>query len=161
METTKQPYELLVRWGPDGKLKGAHIQWCYVTTDGGKRVSESVGDAEPVDVSKGFPLQDVLNKAQAEALEGLSKRDEAIAALSTDLRKTKTMAEGAGNLIKRMERDIDSHRGATMAGIAFLGMKCDWLIAELSKATSRSAESLNTEADDVVKTALQAAKRKA
>lgn len=68
METTKHPYELLVRWDQTGKLSGVQMQYRYVIRDGEKIVGESVGNAEPLSLDKGFPLQDVLTAAQADAL---------------------------------------------------------------------------------------------
>lgn len=157
METTKTPYELLVRWDDKGKLKGAHIQWLYVTRDGEAIVTSAAGPPEPIDISKGFPLQDVLNSAQAEALAGMSQSQDKIASLSHDVRKMKTAAEGAGNLAKRLERDIQGHRGAAMASIASLGFQRDWLIAELAKAGPRSEHELKAAAIEAAKAA---AKRK-
>jgi 16S rRNA G527 N7-methylase RsmG len=84
MNAEKQPYELLVRWDENGALKGAHVQWRYIVRDeSGAIVSESVTPSEAVDIGagKGFPLADILNTAQADALtkvEALRKeRDEA------------------------------------------------------------------------------------
>lgn len=65
--TTKQPYELLIRWNQDGQLAGAHVQYRYVIKEGEQIVSESVGLAESLALG-GFPLADVLNTAQEAAL---------------------------------------------------------------------------------------------
>jgi hypothetical protein len=85
MQTSKQPYELLIRWGQSGALAGAHVQHRYVTTDDGNVVGEFVGQAEPLTIQNadGFPLGDILNEAQAEALTAygtvLAERDAALA----------------------------------------------------------------------------------
>jgi hypothetical protein len=74
MQTERQPYELLVRWNQDGKLAGAHVQWRFVTRDDeGNVLGEFIGPAEPVDIGQGngFPLEDILAKAQADALAEL------------------------------------------------------------------------------------------
>lgn len=73
MQTTKQPYELLIRWGQDGALAGAHIQHRYVITgDDGAVIGETLGPAEPLtlDTAAGFPLGDLLTQVQADALTG-------------------------------------------------------------------------------------------
>lgn len=71
MQTTKHPYEFLVRWDTSGQLSGAHAQFRYVTTDdGGTVVGEFVGAAEPVAVAgvQGFPLAEILSQVQIDAL---------------------------------------------------------------------------------------------
>ena len=59
---------MLVRWDHAGKLSGAQMQYRYVIRNGQKIVGESVGNAEPLSLDKGFPMQDVLTAAQADAL---------------------------------------------------------------------------------------------
>ena len=74
MQTTKQPYELLVRWGQDGVLLGAHIQYRIVTSDDGVVLGEFITNAAPLslDVSGSFPLADILTQVQADALTALN-----------------------------------------------------------------------------------------
>jgi hypothetical protein len=68
MQTTKHPYELLIRWDQRGALSGAHVQYRYVIEDSGQVVGESVGSAEPLTLGD-FPITELLNQAQASALE--------------------------------------------------------------------------------------------
>lgn len=82
METTKQPYEFLVRWDQDGNLQGAHIQYRYVVRgDDGAVITETLGPAEPVAAgafNKGFPLKDVIGKAAADALATVNAQGAAL-----------------------------------------------------------------------------------
>ncbi|WP_448207295.1 hypothetical protein [Azospirillum sp. sgz302134] len=74
MQTTKHPYEFLVRWDRNGHLAGAHAQFRYVTRgDDGAFAGEFVSPAEPVAVAgaSGFPLADLLSEVQASALAAL------------------------------------------------------------------------------------------
>ncbi|AWK90167.1 hypothetical protein [Azospirillum thermophilum] len=86
MQTTKHPYEFLVRWDRGGNLAGAHAQFRYVTrSDDGAIVGDFIGPAEPVGVAgaDGFPLADLLSEVQASALAALeaarAERDAALA----------------------------------------------------------------------------------
>ena len=86
MQATKQPYELLVRWDQDGKLLGAHVLWRLVIRDEeGKIAGESVTGAEPVDIGggKGFPMQDILSRAQADALAEFGNAQARVAELES------------------------------------------------------------------------------
>ena len=68
MQTTKHPYEFLVRWDRAGRLSGAHTQFRYVTVDeNGSVLGELIGAAEAVGVT-GFPLSDILSQLQIAAL---------------------------------------------------------------------------------------------
>jgi hypothetical protein len=85
MQTNKRPYEMLIRWNADGVLAGAHVQHRFITTDGASVIGEFLGQAEPLTIQNaaGFPLGDILNEAQAEALAAygtvLAERDAALA----------------------------------------------------------------------------------
>ena len=69
METVKEPYELLVRLR-HGAPPAAHVQYRFVTTDGGVVVGETLGPAEPVtpDTTAGTPFADFLDAALVAAL---------------------------------------------------------------------------------------------
>ena len=68
MQTLKQPYEFLARWDQSGRLSGAHVQWRYVISEGEAVVGESLSAAEPVTAGSLYPLSDLLNQLQADAV---------------------------------------------------------------------------------------------
>lgn len=83
MQTSKQPYELLVRWGSDGRLSGVHVQFRFVTTtEDGKPIGEFIGPPEPVGTAgrSGFPLSEILSDLTVAAL---AERDALAARLAT------------------------------------------------------------------------------
>jgi hypothetical protein len=94
MNAEKKPYELLVRWGRDGKLQGAHVQWAMlITDDTGAVVGCYPGHAEPVAVrpdESGFPLSDVLNQMQIDALTALTAEQERSATLAAQFSASQT-----------------------------------------------------------------------
>lgn len=66
MQTTRQPYELLIRWAPDGVLAGAHVQWRYVITDdAGAELGETLSPVMPLaqGMTEGFPASGALSDA--------------------------------------------------------------------------------------------------
>ncbi|MGY0782128.1 hypothetical protein ACW7BC_29980 [Azospirillum argentinense] len=85
MQTTKTPYELLVRWDQSGALQGAHVQYRYVIRDGADVIGETLGPAEPLalEAADGFPLGDLLSQVQIDALIAMAaaeaERDAALA----------------------------------------------------------------------------------
>lgn len=105
MQTTKQPYELLVRWDQNGQLAGAQVQHRFVTRAGEAVIGEFVGNAEPLKLGD-FPLSELLNQAQADALakamqlQGLvaelemsiAERDQAIKVLQFELKEARNAA---------------------------------------------------------------------
>lgn len=117
METTKQPYELLVRWDQDGKLSGAQMQHRYVIRDGAKIVGESVGNAEALDLSKGFPVQDVLTSAQADALATAEAAKARAAELASALQEMTSQRDAikahAAERIAELRREIEEMRRAS------------------------------------------------
>ncbi|KAA1057157.1 hypothetical protein [Azospirillum argentinense] len=74
MQTTKTPYELLVRWDQSGTLAGAHVQYRYVIRDGDAVIGETLGPAEPLtlEAAEGFPLDDILSQVQIDALTAMA-----------------------------------------------------------------------------------------
>lgn len=84
-EVKKQPYEFLVRWGEDGKLRGAHVGFATTIIEADGTVSGwhpqpvmPVGQGN----AKGYPLTDILDRLHADALiereEAHAARDSAI-----------------------------------------------------------------------------------
>lgn len=89
MNATQKPYELLLRWGQDGNLRGAHMQWATVVSDdAGAVIGCYPGNVEPVAIAPGqpgFPLTDILSQVQADALTALTAAQEKAAALEDRL----------------------------------------------------------------------------
>jgi hypothetical protein len=85
MNAVTKPYELLIRWGPDGKLLGAHVQWStIVTDDSGELIASYPGNVVPVAITpdqQGFPLADLLSEAQTDALTALTAEQQKSAVL--------------------------------------------------------------------------------
>lgn len=99
MQTTRQPYELLVRWDRNGHLAGAHAQFRYVITDDTATViAESLGSAESVAVAgqNGFPLDDVLSKTLVAALASLESATAERDALAARLAAITSTESGGG-----------------------------------------------------------------
>ena len=78
MEIVKRPYEFLVRW-KDGVLVGAHVGFEVTVTENGQVLSTTPFNVVPVDVGQGqgFPLDDILEQLQIDAMKD---RDSALAA---------------------------------------------------------------------------------
>lgn len=78
MQTTKHPYELLIRWDQSGRLSGAHVQHRYVTRAAdGTVITEAVAPPEALtlDTAAGHPLGDLLSQAQIDALTAKAAAD--------------------------------------------------------------------------------------
>lgn len=70
IETKKLPYEILVRFDENGRVRGAHVIWAYKTSDGDRVVSYAPGGAEPAGAGGAdFPLADVVTEAVAGGLQ--------------------------------------------------------------------------------------------
>lgn len=67
IEDKKIPYELLVRYGLDGKPAGAHVVYRRRVVMDGEVLKDEVGPAEPIDLD-GFPTSDVMKDALRDAL---------------------------------------------------------------------------------------------
>lgn len=73
IEKTSRPYEFLVRWGGDGTIQGAHIQFIDEVKDGDEILAAKVGHAQVVSLAgeTGFPLADVLTELHCSALAAM------------------------------------------------------------------------------------------
>ena len=62
----KIPYEFLVRFDNDGKLKGAHIGFVEKVFKDKTEISTTITNVMPVSFSneEGFPIKDILNDLQ-------------------------------------------------------------------------------------------------
>lgn len=118
MQTTTKPYEFLARWDADGTLSGAHVQWrTILTNDDGTPAGEVVGDAKPVAVgsAEGFPLADILQQLQADALTG---REEALAACKEALAAKSAAEAEAETSVAAAQAERDAAVRAAVAEAA-------------------------------------------
>ncbi|RKD61566.1 hypothetical protein [Rhizobium sp. WW_1] len=106
------PYELLVRFGPDGTPAGAHVQYLRRITLDGVIIKDDVQPAQPVDLA-GFPTSDIMSDACRDALAKVTAQVAEIATLNgkldlsgADLTKARadlaTVTADAGDLRKQL-----------------------------------------------------------
>lgn len=79
MPQIERPYELLIRWSPDGAIAGAHVQRrVLMTDDGGVVLADTLLPAQAltVETAEGFALSDLLTQAQIDALVAKATAEE-------------------------------------------------------------------------------------
>ncbi|NKE43906.1 hypothetical protein HB662_03895 [Roseomonas frigidaquae] len=71
MQTVVRPYEVLIRWRPDGTISGAHVvRAVLVLDDEGNILSSSLLPAEPAgEAGADFPLAEALTAEIAAGLQ--------------------------------------------------------------------------------------------
>lgn len=78
MQTDKLPYEVLIRFGVDGAVQGAHVIWAYrITDDDGQVVGYTPGNPLPAGAkgdAEGFPLSAAVGEAIAAAIEATAPK---------------------------------------------------------------------------------------
>lgn len=84
MALTKTPYEVLVRFNPDGSVSGTHIKFLetYVDDATGTVLLQREGQAEHVSMAgeRGFPIANVLDAIHTGALSTIDALNAATAA---------------------------------------------------------------------------------
>jgi hypothetical protein len=117
---SKTPNEFLVRWSDAGVIQGAHIVFRESVIEDGEELSSKMLPAQPVSLAgeAGFPLADVLDILQADALGTIEAKDAEIATLKADAEKAKTDAAQALSA-------MTSERDAAIAQAAALQAQID------------------------------------
>jgi len=78
------PYELLVRYGPDGAPVGAHVQYLRRITLDGEVIKDDILPAQPIDLA-GFPTSGIMADTCRDALATVATQAAQIAALNGQL----------------------------------------------------------------------------
>ena len=108
---TDHPYEMLVRWGEDGKLQGAHVQRIVRTYEDGVLIAEKLGEAVKVPVlpgdAVGFELETLLGEVNATALGRLEEQATAIEAHTTEMAAKDAELIAKGNELVTLEKTAD------------------------------------------------------
>jgi len=111
------PYEILIRFGPDGKVQGAHVQNRRIVRDGDTVLADMPLDAEPLDISKDFPASEVLGDTLTAALSQLNAVQAKLAqveqvefALADAVLREQDMREELTKLREDSTRKVDAER---------------------------------------------------
>ncbi len=78
------PYELLVRFGPDGTPVGAHVQYLRRITLDGEIIKDDVQPAQPIGIGD-FPTSAIMSDATQDALAKVTAQTAQITALNGQL----------------------------------------------------------------------------
>ena len=116
---SKTPNEFLVRWSDAGVIQGAHIVFREAIAEDGTELSSKMLPAQPVSLAgeAGFPLADVLDILQADALGTIEAKDAEIEALKADAEKAKTDAAAEKSRADGLQAQIDAAAPPTVNGV--------------------------------------------
>lgn len=85
------PYEILIRYGEDGRVQGAHAQMRHIIDMGDRRLADELGPALPLS-TEGFPTSEIMTATQADALDQLAVLKAENAALKETIEKLTSSA---------------------------------------------------------------------
>lgn len=94
LEDRKTPYELLVRFNPDGSVRGAHAQFMRRVTLDGELLKEEIGAAEPLDTAD-LATSALMSDIARQALADVSRLTDQVAALEAALQAALAEARAA------------------------------------------------------------------
>lgn len=84
MDTPKKvPYELLLQWR-EGKIAGAHVQWCWLMQDGSELPWQDL-EALDLGADNGPLIGAILQQLQADPLARIAEHEATISAKDTEL----------------------------------------------------------------------------
>ena len=112
-----QPYEFLARWDDKtGAFKGAHVQW-------------SDGSVQPINDAGGYPLADILQTMQVDALAAVDDANLALTAKQAELDQSQQARQSAES-----ERDaLIVQRDQLLEQIAAMQQQADSSAVEAHK----------------------------
>jgi hypothetical protein len=113
IEKRTRPYELLVRWGPNG-ISGAHAQFIEELVEGDQVLQARPGDPIPLSLAgdAGFPLADVMHEAHVDSIGGAAAMASELSALREGLRKANAQLQDAQGALVELERQLQDAQGA-------------------------------------------------
>lgn len=128
------PYEILIRFGTDGKPRGAHAQFLRRVMLDGELLKEELGNAVPLDISD-FPASDIIGQTATDALAELTRANAENSALAAALN------EQANKLAEAEQQAAQAlaDREALSAEYRALQVQAQNIAAELNAAKQRIA----------------------
>jgi hypothetical protein len=103
------PYELLVRFGPDGTPTGAHVQYLRRITLDGEIIKDDVLPAQPIDLA-GFPTSPIMEDACRDAIAKVAAQTTQITALTGQLDTVNADLAKAHGDLATVSTDVDQLR---------------------------------------------------
>ncbi|SER57399.1 hypothetical protein [Rhizobium sp. NFR03] len=136
IEDKKIPYELLVRYGLDGKPVGAHAVYRRHITLDGEVIKDEVGSAEPIDVA-GFPTSSIMSDTTRDALAEIAALNARVDELAEQVNAAADTLETANKHAELLAQENE----ALIAEVESLQAE----IAAMQSSASASAETPSAE----------------
>lgn len=108
---TTVPYEILVRFGIDGQVQGAHVQRRRLVLDDGKILLDQPQPAEALGISD-FPTSGVMTAAAAAALATVNRQAAQIASLQAQVGALETEKSNLLVLVDQLQAQVSSEEAA-------------------------------------------------
>ena len=108
------PYELLVRYGPDGAPVGAHVQYLRRITLDGEVIKDDVLPAQPIDLA-GFPTSAIMADTCRDALATVTAQTAQIATLNGQLGTANANLATVSNDVDQLRTELTNVQAAAAA----------------------------------------------
>lgn len=144
------PYELLVRFGPDGTPTGAHVQYLRRVTIDSEIIKDDVLPAQAVDLA-GFPTNAIMSDATRDALAKVTAQAAQITALSgkvdvseAELTKARADLAAASADATQLRTDLTNAQQAAVINDGSLRGQLSGLTEQLNAANATIAQLQDT-----------------
>lgn len=137
------PYELLVRYGPDGNPVGAHVQYLRRITLDGEIIKDDVLPAQPIDLA-GFPTSAIMEDTCRDALATVATQTAQIATLNGQLETANANLATVSNDVDKLRTELTDVQAAAAANANTLNGQIFALGDQLELANATVAQQAET-----------------
>jgi len=137
------PYELLVRYGPDGTPVGAHVQYLRRITLDGEIIKDDVLPAQPIDLD-GFPTSEIMEDTCRDALATVATQTAQITTLNAQLQTANTNLATVSNDVDQLRTELTNVQATAAANANALTGQIFALGDELASANATIAQQAET-----------------
>lgn len=104
VEDVSLPYEILIRFGDDGRPRGAHAQFIRRVSVDGELLKEEIGNAVPLDLD-GLPTSSLMSDATRDALAEVERLNAEVETLTNRANAAESSAASVGQANEQLGQE--------------------------------------------------------
>lgn len=149
----RTPYELLVRWGIDGQIQGAHVGFLDTVYKDGEVLTQNPSNVESIAMgeSNGFPLSDILDQVLTDSLKEMDElraENIALSEIKQELEAQTEVLRAESSKVLNEKQSLEGEKLALITSVSDLTAELLNATQEIERLKAENSEFMSAQQFD-------------